>query len=130
MRTAAATSGQRPDSTGCFGPRRSPSSASATSQIATLSIQSAASLPAGLVIGLAPSFRNPSPTCEINVAAPIGIGAFSTDPSGRTDLPLVIPNDPALQGATFLLQSAIVTPGGALFGTVELTEGLLVVVGG
>ncbi len=97
---------------------------------ATLSIHSAASRPAGLVIGLAPSFRNPSPTCEINVAAPIGIGAFSTDPSGRTDLPLVIPNDPALQGATFLLQSAIATPGGALFGTVELTEGLLVVVGG
>ena len=81
-------------------------------------------------MGLAPSFRSPSPTCEINVAAPIGIGAFSTSASGRTDIPLVIPSDPALQGATFLLQSAIATPGGALFGTVELTEGLLVVVGG
>ncbi len=84
---------------------------------------------AGLVVGSAPAFGAPRPTCEINVANPTALGNFTTDPQGAARLPVQVPNDPALVGALLYLQSVHLRTGGPLFGNLELSEGLEVLVG-
>ena len=67
--------------------------------------------------------------CELYLANPSLLATTATDGFGATNLPLVVPNDPALAGARFWLQSAVLDLGGALLGVASLSPALEVVVG-
>ncbi len=83
----------------------------------------------GLVADVRTVFRVPMPGCEIHLPNPIAIGAGTTDAQGLFRLTLSVPNQPALVGARFYLQAAIVKTNGPLFGTLEATEALELQIG-
>ncbi len=95
----------------------------------TLRIQASGGGPAGLVFDTAPSFGAPRPGCEIHLRNPTVLGNYATDAQGMASLPVQVPNDPALVGTLLYLQSVHLRSGGPLFGTLELTEGLELLVG-
>ena len=93
-----------------------------------LVVAGAAQAPGAVVLGFAPSFDAPRPACEINVQDPHTVAGFVTDASGASRLPFPVPNAPLLIGGQAYLQAVLLTPGGVLFGALELTEGLEVLV--
>ncbi len=84
---------------------------------------------AGLVVGSGPAVDVRGPGCEINVQSPTALGNYATDAQGAARLTVAVPNDPALLGAHLHLQSVHLRTGGPLFGSLELTEGLELLVG-
>ncbi len=84
---------------------------------------------AGLVVGSGPAVDVRGPGCEINVQSPAALGNYATDAQGAARLTVAVPNDPALLGAHLHLQSVHLRRGGPLFGSLELTEGLELLVG-
>ena len=69
------------------------------------------------------------PGCEIHLRNPTVLGNYATDAQGRAGLPVQVPNDPALVGTLLYLQAVHLRSGGPLFGSLELTEGLELLVG-
>lgn len=88
-----------------------------------------ASTPAVLALGAVPLDLTLPGGCRLLVDMLVTVGTFA-DATGAGAVPLAIPNQLGLLGAALYGQWFIVDPGGGLFGTLAMTQGLRVVIGG
>ncbi|MFO1054952.1 MAG: hypothetical protein U1F36_22250 [Planctomycetota bacterium] len=111
----------------------SPSRASlGNANFALRSVGNAASSSCGFLMSLVPGQLALQPGCVLYTAnASTFVGPFVTtaDASGLAAMPLLVPNDPALEGVDLDFQSFSVHAGGAVFGTFDLSNGLRVRIG-
>ena len=69
-------------------------------------------------------------TFFIGLTPPIvSVGPLTADPGGQAGMPLMIPNNAALEGAELFTQAFEIATGGPLFGGFNLTNGLKVRIG-